>query len=121
MLENETVWLSLNQISLFLDRDKSVISRHIRNIFKEEELFYSSTVASFATVQNESGRLVERLIEYYNLDVIISVGYRVKSNGNYGSGIIKTYLAKLLIQDIIFRYYRFATCMQSLKNQVTGI
>jgi len=79
LIENESVWLSLNQMTMLFQRDKSVISRHIRNIFEEEELEEWATVAKFATVQNEKGRLVERQIDYYNLDVIISVGYRVKS------------------------------------------
>jgi len=64
---------------MLFQRDKSVISRHIRNIFEEEELEEWATFAKFATVQNEKGRLVERQIDYFNLDVIISVGYRVKS------------------------------------------
>jgi hypothetical protein len=78
-LEQETVWLNLNQITILFDRDKSVVSKHIKNIYKEEELKEEATVAKFATVQNEGGRRVERSIEFYNLDVIISVGYRVKS------------------------------------------
>ncbi len=78
-VENETVWLSLDQISNLFKRNKSTVSRHIKNIFEEEELFKESTVAKFATVQNEGHRTIERVIEYYNLDVIISVGYRVKS------------------------------------------
>lgn len=78
-LEEETVWLSLNQISDLFQRDKSVVSRHIRNIFSEGELEKNSTVAKYATVQNEGGRIISRDIEFYNLDVIISVGYRVKS------------------------------------------
>ena len=61
-------------------RDKSVVSRHINNIFKEGELKRDSTVAKNATVQNEGNRNVRREVEYYNLDVIISVGYRVKSH-----------------------------------------
>ena len=77
-IENETVWLNLNQLSLLFKRDKSVISRHISNVFKENELDKASTVAYFATVQIENGRSILRKIEYYNLDVI-SVGYRVKS------------------------------------------
>ncbi len=60
-------------------RDKSTISRHIKNIFQEGEFVQSSTVAKFATVQTEGTRTVERNIDYYNLDVIISVGYHVKS------------------------------------------
>jgi len=79
-LENETVWLSLNQMAELFQRDKSVISKHIKNVFQEGELDEESTVAFFATVQNEGDRSVERNIAYYNLDVIISVGYRVKSH-----------------------------------------
>jgi len=78
-LVSESLWLSLNQIAAFFERDKSVISRHIRNIFNETELEQASTVAIFATVQNEGGRQIERNIEYYNLDMILSVGYRVNS------------------------------------------
>ena len=61
-LENETVWLSLNQLSKLFERDKSVISRHINNIFKEGELERASTVAKFATVQKEGGRKITRNI-----------------------------------------------------------
>jgi hypothetical protein len=79
-LEGETVWLSLEQMTRLFGRDKSVISRHIKNIFEEGELERNaSTIANFATVQKEGIRKVERNIDYYNLDVIISVGYRVKS------------------------------------------
>lgn len=78
-LEDDTVWLSLNQMAELFDRDKSTISRHIKNIYAEGELDESSTVAKFATVQSEGERTVSREVEYYNLDVIISVGYRVKS------------------------------------------
>lgn len=78
-LAHETVWLTLSQLAMLFDRDKSVISRHIRNIYAEGELTREATVAKNATVQDESGRMVVRQIEYYNLDVIISIGYRVKS------------------------------------------
>lgn len=78
-LANETVWLTLSQLAMLFDRDKSVISRHLRNIYAEGELTREATVAKNATVQDESGRMVVRQIEYYNLDVIISIGYRVKS------------------------------------------
>jgi len=61
------------------DRDKSTVSRHIRNVYQEGELTREATVAKFATVQQEGSRKVEHVLEYYNLDVIISVGYRVKS------------------------------------------
>jgi hypothetical protein len=78
-IQDETVWLSLEQMAELFQRDKSTISRHIKNIYTEGELIRESTVANFATVQNEGDRQVIRNIDYYNLDVIISVGYRVKS------------------------------------------
>lgn len=98
-IEDETVWLSLNQMSDLLERDKSVISRHIRNIFEEGELDSLSTVAKNATVQNEGGKEVLRQIEFYSLDVIISVGYRVKSKRGtqfriWANSILKEYLMK---------------------------
>jgi len=77
--ENETVWLSLNQISSMFARDKSVVSRHLKNIYSSGELDQNSTVAKNATVQIEGGRQVIRELEFYNLDVIISIGYRVNS------------------------------------------
>lgn len=77
---NESVWLSLGQMADLFQRDKSVISRHISNIFEEGELSTGATVAKFATVQTEGDRQVQREVDYYNLDVIISVGYRVKSH-----------------------------------------
>jgi hypothetical protein len=76
----EMVWLSLNQLAELFQRDKSVISRHIKNVFDEGELRREATVAGFATVQTEGGKQVSRSIEFFNLDVIISVGYRVKSH-----------------------------------------
>ena len=75
-LENETVWLSLNQITDLFQRDKSVISKHIKNVFEEGELKADSVVANFATTAAD-GKTYQ--VDYYNLDVIISVGYRVKS------------------------------------------
>jgi hypothetical protein len=78
-VQDETVWLSLNQMAELFQRDKSVISRHISNVFEEGELRQEATVAKSATVQAEGDRTVSREIEFYNLDVIISVGYRVKS------------------------------------------
>ena len=77
--EKETVWLSLDQMATLFGRDKSTISRHVKNVFEEGELSPEATVANFATVQAEGNREVTRNIDYYNLDVIISVGYRVKS------------------------------------------
>jgi hypothetical protein len=98
-IENEKVWLSLNQISQLFNRDKSVISRHLKNIFHTGELLYDSTVAKNATVQFESGRQVVRDIEYYNLDAILSVGYRVNSKQGtqfriWANNVLKDYLLK---------------------------
>ena len=98
-LEKETVWLSLNQMSDLFERDKSVISRHINNIFREGELEKGSTVAKYATVQKEGKRRIVRNIEFYNLDVIISVGYRIKSKRGtqfriWANQILKDYLIK---------------------------
>ncbi|HAS85098.1 MAG TPA: death-on-curing protein [Candidatus Yonathbacteria bacterium] len=75
----ETVWATLDQIAEVFGRDKSVVSRHLKNIYQEGELDTRSTVAKNATVQTEGKRKVERIIEYYNLDAILSVGYRVNS------------------------------------------
>ncbi len=77
--ERETVWATLDQIAFVFGRDKSVISRHLKNIYKEKELEEKATVAKNATVQMEGNRKIKRIIEYYNLDAIISVGYRVNS------------------------------------------
>lgn len=78
-MTGDTVWLTLNQLATLFQRDKSVISRHIKNLFEEGELPPEGTVAKSATVQIEGEKEVTRNIEFYNLDVIISVGYRVKS------------------------------------------
>lgn len=78
-LERDTVWLSLTQMAELFGRDKSVISRHLRNVFQSGELDRKATVAKNATVQREGGRQVVREIEYFNLDGILSVGYRVNS------------------------------------------
>ena len=78
--EGETAWLSLTQMADLFQRDKSVISRHIKNVFEEGELDAKATVAKSATVQREGAREVTREAEYFNLDLIISVGYRVKSH-----------------------------------------
>ncbi len=99
--ESETVWLSLNQLAQLFARDKSVISRHLSNIFKEKELNYKSTVAKNATVQKEAGRTVERTIDYYNLDVIISLGYRVNSK----QGIAFRQWATQRLKDYLLQGY----------------
>ena len=98
---NETIWASLDQIAKLYGRDKSVISRHINNIYKEGELKRSTTVAKNATVQNEGPRSIVRNIEYYNLDVIISVGYRVNSKT---ATLFRQWATKTLRQYITLGY-----------------
>ena len=98
-LDEDTVWLTLEQMAELFQRNKSTISRHISNIFAEGELRRDATVAKFATVQKEGARSVSRDIDYYNLDVIISVGYRVKSLRGvqfriWASSILKEYMKK---------------------------
>jgi len=78
-IQKETLWANLQQIADLFETNKSGISRHINNIYKSKELERESTVAKIATVQTEGKRTVEREIEYYNLDLILSVGYRVNS------------------------------------------
>lgn len=94
-VEQETVWLNRNQMSELFDRDVKTIGKHINNALREE--LDNSTVAKFATIQNEGGRDVERDIEYYNLDMIISVGYRVKSKRGvefrkWANSVLKQYI-----------------------------
>ena len=94
-VQNETVWLNRNQMAVLFDRDVKTIGKHIKNALDEE--VDSSTVAKFATVQMEGDRQVERNVEYYNLDVIISVGYRVKSKRGvefrkWANSVLKQYI-----------------------------
>jgi prophage maintenance system killer protein/prophage antirepressor-like protein len=98
-LKDETVWLTLNQMAELFGRDKSVISRHLRNIFKTGELERDATVAKNATVQIEGRRRVTRYIEWFNLDAIISVGYRVNSKRGtqfriWATSVLKDHLVK---------------------------
>lgn len=139
-LDGETVWLSLNQMSTLFGRDKSTISRHIKNVYDEGELDELATVAYFATVQNEGDREVEREIACYNLDVIISVGYRVKSQQGvrfrqWATHILKEYAVKGFslndqrLKDGRSRYFRellqrvrdIRSSERNLYQQVTDI
>ena len=94
--DGDTVWLSIDQMAELFQRDKSTISRHIKNIFTEGELNRDSVVANFATTAAD-GKIYQ--VDYYNLDVIISVGYRVKSKRGtqfriWATGILKEYMRK---------------------------
>ncbi|MCI0651271.1 MAG: virulence protein RhuM/Fic/DOC family protein [Planctomycetes bacterium] len=108
-LDRETVWLSLNQMAELFGRDKSVISRHLRNVFRSGELEREATVAKNATVQKEGGRKIAREIEYFNLDAILSVGYRVNSKRGTLFRIWATRtLSEHLVRGYTFERQRFA-------------
>ena len=97
-LDKDTVWLNRHQLSVLFGRDVKTIGKHISNALAEE-LAGLSTVANFATVQNEGGRMVKRTVEYYNLDMVLSIGYRVKSQRGiqfrqWANRVLKEYLLK---------------------------
>ena len=125
-MENETVWLNRQQIATLFDRDVKTIGKHINNALNEELAEFSvvadfattdrnPTVAKFATVQHEGNREVLRNIEYYNLDVILSVGYRVKSN----RGIKFRTWANRVLKDFLLRGYAINQRMENLESRVT--
>ena len=98
-LENETVWLTQAQMVELFQTTKQNVSLHVGNVFKEGELEEKSTVKEYLTVQKEGERKVSRKVKYYNLDVIISVGYRVKSKRGiafriWANNVLKQYLIK---------------------------
>jgi hypothetical protein len=114
---DETVWLNRHQISLLFDRDIKTIGKHINNVFLEGELTKNSTVANFATVQYEGGRKVERQIEFYNLEVIISVGYRVKSK----RGTQFRIWANKILRDYLLKGYALNQRMNRIENQIENL
>lgn len=113
-LDNETVWLNRHQIATLFGRDVKTIGKHINNVFSEGELDEKATVAKFATVQNEGGRKVERQVEFYNLDVIISVGYRVKSK----QGTQFRIWATNVLRDYLLKGYALNQRMNRIENTV---
>lgn len=100
-VEQESVWLSQDQMATIFERERSVISKHLRNIFKDNELERSATCAKFAHVQTEGGRRITRYIEHYNLDAILSVGYRVNSV----NGVRFRQWATRILRDHLVRGY----------------
>ena len=123
-MKDETVWLSLEQMAKLFDRDKSVISRHIKNSIKEE--LDSSVVAKFATVQKEGNRNIIRSIEYYNLDMIISIGYRVKSPQGvtfrkWANKILKDYMIKgYAVNQKRLEYLEKTVKLIDIANRIDG-
>jgi hypothetical protein len=116
-IDDETVWLTLNQIAQLFNRDKSVISRHLRNVFKDGELVFEASVAKNATVQIEAGREVKREIEYYNLDAILSVGYRVNSK----QGTQFRIWANSILRDYLLKGYAVNQRINKIENQVDNL
>lgn len=114
--ENETVWLNRSQISSLFGRDVKTIGKHLTNVFTERELVKSATVANFATVQIEGEREVVRQIEFYNLDVIISLGYRVKSKeGTHFRQWATQRLKDYLLKGYSINQQRLSQLQQSFK------
>ncbi|MDD2633731.1 MAG: RhuM family protein [Bacteroidales bacterium] len=123
-LEDETVWLSQQQMATLFDQTKQNVSLHINNCFKEGELEKKTTVKESLTVQKEGSRTVKRKLEYYNLDVIISVGYRVKSKQGtqfriWATRVLKDYLLKGY--TINNRMNRLEDSVEALRNKVSEI
>lgn len=112
-VENETVWLNRNQIAVLFGRDVKTIGKHINNALREE-LENLPTVAKFAIVQKEGERTVTRNVEFYNLDVIISVGYRVKSN----RGIQFRQWANKILKDYLLRGYSVNQRLLHMENRI---
>ena len=111
---DNTVWLNRKQLSLLFDRDIKTIGKHINNAL-EEELKDMATVANFAIVQSEGNRLVNRTIEYYNLDMVLSVGYRVKSN----RGVKYRKWANRVLKEYLLRGYSVNNRMERLEQRVS--
>jgi len=119
---NDTVWLSQQQMALLFGQTKQNISLHINNCFKEGELDKNSTVKKYLTVQTEGKRKVSRNIEYYNLDVIISVGYRVKSiRGTQFRQWATQRLKDYLVQGYAINEKRLAEKQMQVETLKTGI
>ncbi|MBN2681799.1 MAG: virulence RhuM family protein [Bacteroidales bacterium] len=116
-IEDETVWLTQAQMAELFDSTKQNISLHINNIFKEEELEYFSTVKEYLTVQKEGGRIIKRKINIYNLDVIISVGYRVKSK----RGTQFRIWANSILKDYLLKGYAVSQRFERIENKIEKI
>ena len=127
-LENETVWLTQSQMAELFNVDRTSIVRHIRNIYKSEELEENSTCAKNAHVRIEGQRQIVREIPYYNLDMIISVGYRVNSKNatsfrRWATTILKQYLIKgyAINQQIKLERYNELKDVVRLMSRAIGL
>lgn len=112
-LNEDTVWLNRQQLALLFDRDVKTIGKHINNALREE-LYGMSTVAKFAIVQKEGDRLVNRSVEYYNLDMVLSIGYRVKSD----RGVKFRQWANRILKDYLLKGYSVNYRLERLEQRV---
>ena len=113
-LENETVWLNQGRIGELFGVDRTVVNRHIHNIYKTGELDEPSTCAKIAQVQNEGGRSITRQIPFYNLDMIIAVGYRVNS---FAATQFRKW-ATTILREYLLRGYAFNHRLNALEDKV---
>lgn len=116
-IEGETVWLNQSQLATLFNQTKQNISLHINNCFKERELEKMSTVKEYLTVQNEGARHVKRNIEFYNLDVIISVGYRIKSK----QGTQFRIWATQILRDYLLKGYAINHRINTVENSIENL
>jgi len=125
--DDDNIWLPLDKIANLFQRDKSTISRHIKSIFQDGELDDLATVAKYATVQNEGSRQVSRDIEYYNLEMIIAIGYRVKSHRGihfrkWATSILKEYMQKgFVMNDELLKNAGGGTYFKELLDRIRDI
>ena len=113
-INQDTVWLNRQQLAMLFDRDVKTIGKHINNALKEE-LSEVATIAKFATVQVEGSRIVNRTMEYYNLDMVLSVGYRVKSD----RGIKYRRWANRVLKEFLLKGYTVNSRLDNLEQRVS--
>ena len=116
-VNNDTVWLTQNQMGILFGVDRTVIVRHIGNIYKSGELSEESTCANIAQVQNEGGRSVRRIQKYYDLDVILSVGFRVNSS----KAIYFRRWASKILKDYLLGGHLISSRMDTLEKRVSQV
>lgn len=116
-MAQDTVWLTQAQMAMLFDSTKQNVSLHINNIYKEGELSKEATVKDYLTVQNEGGRQITRRVLYYNLDVIISVGYRVKSK----RGVLFRQWATKVLREYLFRGYAFNQRFERIEHRLANM
>lgn len=127
LVQDETVWLTQQRIATLFGVDRTVVSKHLKNIYADDELEKIATCAKNARVQNEGGREVSREIEYYNLDAIISVGYRVNSTKAtqfriWATRILKEYIVKgFALNDERFKTGKSVNYFDELQNRIREI